>query len=305
MDDRTEWLSWRHQGIGSSDASAIYDVNPWLSRLDLYNSKRQEKYIESAGNWATDRGNAFEIKARHLWAQRWNIIYDHAEEFQPKRMELSQAPFMRCSLDGISSDGRTLVEFKFQGKQAHEDIQNENIPLRGGRIKEHYWIQVQHQLLVSGCNDAYLVSYDGDTLHFHRIEPDTQFMRTHLEACSLFWNLVQRGNPPDPTERDYKPIKKKGATRLARRWKTTKLKIDAMSEELDSLREQILQMVDHDRMTCDGVRIVKYAGNKGSIDWQKAFVASNSELDPETFRRAQGKPFYKMDIVVEPTEGRK
>ena len=64
-----EWLEWRHNGIGGSDAAAVMGENPWKSARAL----RREKTApprESRKNAAMIRGTRLEPQARANYEAR-------------------------------------------------------------------------------------------------------------------------------------------------------------------------------------------------------------------------------------------
>ncbi len=301
MTERNEWLQWRLKGIGSSDAACIHGESPYMTALDLYNVKIKDTYEETEQNWVQRIGNDFEAIARVRFAALYNMENGTNETFEPKRVEMADLPFMKASLDGASKCGKIIVEFKFMSKpvvagKALSEGQKKHLAVLEGKVQENYRIQVQHQLLVTGADVCYFVSFDGETLNSCSVLPDIEFLKLHLKKCCEFWDRVEARKPPEPSSDDYKELRVKGAKGKVQRWKRIKMAIDQYSAEMDTLKEEIISMCDHERMTCDGVRIVKYPGNQGSVDWAKAYAATGVTLDTEKFRKAAGKPYVKMEI---------
>ena len=58
-----EWLKWRHNGIGGSDAPAVMGENPWKSVRALHREKTRPPK-ESRKNAAMIRGTRLEPQAR-------------------------------------------------------------------------------------------------------------------------------------------------------------------------------------------------------------------------------------------------
>jgi len=63
--------------------------------------------------------------------------------------------WMRASLDGLSFDGSTLVEIKCPLSLRDRAAAQE------GRIPSQYYAQLQHQLEVSGAQQAHYWSFHG------------------------------------------------------------------------------------------------------------------------------------------------
>ena len=248
------------------------------------------------------------LVARTKLAALYNMEHGTSETFAPTVLEMARARLharASCSI-GRSLDGRIIAEFKFMSKPVTDqkkeltEGQKKHVAVLKGEIPENYWIQVQHALhRVSGAEKCIFGSFDGETLHTCEILPDTEFMKLHLEACSAFWNFVLAKKAPPLTGEDYKELRVKGAKGKIQKWKRLKKLADDTETQMEEIRAEILALAEqekHPRLSCDGVRIVKYPGNAGSTDWKAAFIASKSSLDPNKFKKADGKPFWKMEI---------
>lgn len=317
MTDRQKWLEWRHKGIGSSDAPIIHGVSEYMTRFELGEQKLADKVVEQEENFVQRIGNQFEPIARQKLAALYNMEHGTNETFEPRALQMKDLDFMRSSLDGSTQAGDVIAEFKFQSKPyelnstlttgqiRHHDVLDERLPITSVnqemrcRVKYSYWIQVQHQLLVSGAKKCIFGSFDGESLHTCEIFPDTEFMKLHLSLCVEFWNLVLAKKSQPISGDDYKEMRAKGIKGKVQKWKRLKVMLEETETQMEELRAEILAVAEqenHPRLTCDGIRIVKYPGNKGSVNWQAAFIASKSSLDPNKFRKADGKPFWKLEI---------
>lgn len=292
MTDRDEWLEWRKKGIGSSDAACVWGKSPYKTRHELGEEKRGKDIRESKTNWAMNKGNELEPIARQKLAALLNIENGTDETFDAKIVVMKDYPFMRASLDGCSKDGSVIAEFKFMGKEKH-------LAVLKGEIPEHYRIQVMHQLLVSGADYCWFASFDGETLHTHKIERDASFMVDHLELCKEFWSLVEQDKPQPISDDDFKTIRVKGATALAYGWKQIKRQIEELEAKEEEMRNELIKLADHPRCKIDDVRIISYPGNRGTIDYTKVMKLpeiSSLGIDLEQFRKPNGKPYHKVEI---------
>ena len=57
--DKKEWLKYRKQGIGGSDAGAVCGLNPYRTAMQVYQDKISEE-IEEIDNEAMRQGREFE-----------------------------------------------------------------------------------------------------------------------------------------------------------------------------------------------------------------------------------------------------
>lgn len=287
MNEREKWLEWRHLGIGSSDSAAIHQESPYMTRYELGQQKLKKEYTEIPSNWAMQKGNDLEPIARKEFAALYNIENNTNETFEPKLVQMADYEFMRASLDGCSEDGNVIIEIKYQGRENHEASSK-------GIIPRNYFIQMQHQLLVSGAELCHFVSFDGKTMHTQKVFPDLEFMKKHIELCTDFWDAVKQGKQQLIGPKDFKPLV--GCEDKLKRWRMLKQVTDEFFAEMDELKAEIIPYIDHPRVSGCGVRITKYNGTRGTVDYAKAIKELKIDADFEPYRRADSKPFYKMEI---------
>ena len=99
-----EWLKWRSQGIGASDAPIIMERSPWKTPYKLWLEKTTGQ-SDFQGNEATERGHALEDSARQCAEKQLSRL------FLPHCKEHKKYPWMRASLDGLSMD-KEILEIK-------------------------------------------------------------------------------------------------------------------------------------------------------------------------------------------------
>jgi len=168
--DSAAWHAWRAGGIGASDALAVAaeaglvsrsDLPSWVKKASaLLAEKRGETQAVFTTNWAIERGRAGEEPVRKAYeARTGNIVF-------PIFAESIKCPFLRCSLDGISLDGRVLVEIKCPGAKSHA--------LAGeGIVPSYYLPQLAHQALVVWGTDPSAWSKDA-FVHYVSGVPETK-----------------------------------------------------------------------------------------------------------------------------------
>ena len=304
--DRTEWLKWRHQGTGASEAAALYDEHPNMTKLQLHVIKSQKEFKEDDSNaYIKNVGNTLEPIARSRFSALYNIENGTDETFDPRRVELKDLDFIKASLDGCSRDGKVLAEFKFMSKPIEKDKeltegQQKHIDVLEGKIPRHYWIQIQHQLLASGADECHFVSFDGESLHTTIVMPDVDFIKNHIKVCTDFWMSVKEGDAPEASKDDLVEIKDAAMKDKCKEWKKLKVKLDDIEEKIKVLREDILKDVKHPHSKCAGVGFTLCAGRAGAIDYTKIMSLPQVKtlgIDPEQYRKAASKPSWKVEIL--------
>lgn len=148
--DRDTWLEERKQAIGASDAPALFGLSPYTTEHELWMEKtnRLEPW---KGSESTKAGQRFE-----------NAVLDYAEEDLGKltrnvRKMHATLP-LAATMDAVTASGQP-VEAKTTGVVG---------PIIGDwgdkltdQVPEHYLIQVQVQLFVTGAELAYLYALIG------------------------------------------------------------------------------------------------------------------------------------------------
>lgn len=174
-----EWLEWRHQGIGASDAPTIMGENPWKSARDLLQEKCGP-VRRSVQNEAMARGTRLEPEARRRYvAKTGNSV-------RPACLQSSRHAWLRASVDGIVSNGTAIVEIKCGESVYRTTSQSRCVP-------DYYYGQLQHILAVTGLTSLDFWCYlPGRPELLVPVARDDKYIK-HLIAAELgFWNSVER-----------------------------------------------------------------------------------------------------------------
>jgi len=145
------WLKLREDHLTASDASAMMGASKYKSRTQLMKEKKfgvKEK-ITPAKQALFDKGHAAEDAARDL------LEVDMLESFAPVvcGVEIDGLKLL-ASLDGLSEDQQMVFEHKLWNETLAENVRNNVLE------DTHYW-QLEHQLLVSGAENALFMTSDG------------------------------------------------------------------------------------------------------------------------------------------------
>jgi putative phage-type endonuclease len=173
------WLTWRHGGIGASEADAILGRNRWKSARQVLREKVAPARTASFSNAAMARGTALEPQARARYRQRTG----HAVE--PACLQSQAWPWLRASVDGICTNACKLVEIKCgDSVYAHTD--------RHGVPPDYYLGQLQHIMAVTGYSmiDFWCYLPDQPPL-LVTIARDEAFIAHLLDAEQAFWCSVE------------------------------------------------------------------------------------------------------------------
>lgn len=271
MEQRTDnWLEWRRQGIGGSDAAAILGISPWTTRYQLWEDKTgRSKPKES--NWAQERGTAMEPVARAWYELKTGI------EMRDGCVVHSEFPFMRCSLDGGSDEARRALEIKCPGQKDHDTAKE-------GRVPDKYFPQCQHALIVTGYDSLDYVSFQShqDAVIIN-VKPDAEWCKKYFEEAHRFWfDHVVADVPPELSEKDFQKMPKELANEVSE-YLGIKSEMEDLETKLSELKKDILEKLgEHPRAKGFGLS-VNTVFRKGTIDYAKA--GKELKLDFEQFRK--------------------
>lgn len=187
-----EWLLWRRDGIGGSDAATVIGVAPFEDATVGNLMREKVEGWERERNFAMRRGTRLEPAARAAYQKFARC------QAPPACVEHEQAPWMRVSLDGLCSNHAVIeaervywvLELKAPNWEAHSTA-------LAGVVPDYYVPQCQWQLLVTGLDRLDYASYSehtrfspADRLAVVPVEPDAEMQARLLEECGRFWAQV-------------------------------------------------------------------------------------------------------------------
>jgi len=186
---RDEWLSWRRKGVGSSDAAAVAGLNPYRTPLEVYLDKLgllEEQDETEAMYWGTVLEDvvAREFAARTgLKVWRRNAILQHPEY-----------AWVLANIDRyiVQKGNWGVLECKTTSTFMRSDWSN-------GEVPPMYYVQLQHQLAVTGLEYGYIaVLIGGREFAYFEIERDEETIKYLMQVEHDFWhhNVIPQNPPP-------------------------------------------------------------------------------------------------------------
>lgn len=141
-----EWLSFRLEKIGASDAPVIMGVSPYWDLMSLY--KQKCCGMDKPPNAAMLYGRKNEEVARLLFEEQNNLaVFPMVGVHEVRTWQVA-------SFDGLTLEQDVAVEIKCANEKDHNLAKD-------GKIPEKYYPQLQHQLAVSGLAQIFYFSYRG------------------------------------------------------------------------------------------------------------------------------------------------
>lgn len=186
-----QWLEYRVNGIGGSDAATVLGLNNYATPYTLWLEKTGRTMpSDLSDNEKVYWGNVLEPVVAQEFAKRhpelsvWesDCIYVSEDE-----------PFMFASVDAmISDDGvneTAVLEIKTCGERRRSDW-DDGVPA-------YYLAQVNHYLAVTGLTTAYVaVLIGGQEYREYKIERDETDIAYLIEKEREFWQMVETDTVP-------------------------------------------------------------------------------------------------------------
>lgn len=276
-----EWKEFRAAGIGSSDVAAILGISPWMTTYALWEIKTGRKEQKDiSNNWAVKRGIENEPRARA------EIELFTKKEYLPQLCIHPEYDFMRVSLDGRNGD--ELIEIKVPSREIRYKA-------LAGMVEPYYMVQIQYQLMVSGCKRALYYCFDsiGHESGGLWVEPDLEFQTKIREAVIDFWQLVKSGTEPEIKEKDYIELDDRSFLDAAKEYRDITTTIRLLEEKLEAVKGHIIEQAKvHPAIRGGGIQVTGYTV-KGNVDYSK--IEALKSIDLEQYRKPSRRQ-YKITI---------
>ena len=141
-----DWLEYRKQGIGGSDAAVVCGISRYKSPVELWMEKTGQLPSQETGE-AAYWGNLLESLVREEFTKRTGISVT-----KPSALYQSgEHPFMLANVDGLCEDpvhGPCIFEAKTASAYKAGEWED--------AIPDEYMIQIQHYMAVTGYQGAYI-----------------------------------------------------------------------------------------------------------------------------------------------------
>lgn len=292
-----EWQKYRAARLGCSELAAIMGRSPYKTAFQVWEEKKTIKTDYYNYNFAQSRGLAYEPIARRLFENTVDA------NFPPAVFEHPVIPYFSASMDGFNETKNEGVEIKFQGKDAHEAT------CVGEKIPEHYMIQIQGQLLVTGADRIAFVSYNPegrpDTFVSHWVEADKDLQKEIMTAVIDWGRRMEENDPPEFTDRDVRDLTeyKSEVGVLFEEFEELKEKEAELVEKMDLVKCKIFEFMKTKNIPCGQlgkVRVRKLV-KAGAVDYKK--IPELKGVDLSKYRK-KNTEYYTILKLKEVEDGK-
>lgn len=185
---RADWLMWRREGIGGSDAAAVVGLSPYGNPWTVWADKRGLVPLEAEEPRWMRAGRLLEPVVIEWFTEDTGI-----EVGDRQAMVVGEHDWLRATLDGRayqSSEGHRGADFgvvEVKCSNGMDGAWKDGVP-------EHIVIQAQHQMAADAAERAYVaVLLRGDTFLWFEIPRDEAAIAELLEVEEAFWRVNVRG----------------------------------------------------------------------------------------------------------------
>jgi len=204
--DEKEWLELRANDITSTEIGALFGLSPYVTEYELWYRKKNQTVIEFEENermkWGTILQDAIAegIAKEQKWEVRRMTEYIRGSDLRiGASFDFDAIRSVDVGKDVPANKPYSfLLEIKnvdgliFKQQWHEDDAGDLEAPL-------HIEIQVQHQLLCSGRQLAYIgVLVGGNKLYLLRRERNNKVLIKIREKAIAFWKSIEENKPPEP-----------------------------------------------------------------------------------------------------------
>lgn len=267
IESKEQWLELKKDDLSSTEISALFDANPYISLYELWHHKKNRTIVTIDENERMFMGDLLEPVIADATAKKYGWI------IQPKKVYM-RIPMWRL---GCSFDFRIVKHHELEGEGTleiknvdsmiyHKKWETEEAPA-------HIEFQGQQQLMF---NPTYLVIgmlVGGNRLKDITRTPTEKYIKAIITESQKFWESIDNGIAPEPDlERDSKFITdmysyaEPGKTGDAQNWPELEVlahkyreygQIGAQAEkDRKAIKAQILMMIgDFEKVAGRGYKI--------------------------------------------------
>ena len=176
-----EWLLDRQQNpsIGASQSAAVLGLHPWMTAVELWD-ELVNGFQPKEDNLAMYLGREMESILRDLFYRETGMKVK-----QDNKIRIDEEyDFLTTNLDGMVVGEKIPVEFKTTAKKWD------------GEIPDHYFVQLQHQMMITNSPRIYFASlfmgYDKQMI-IEKYNRDDEFINKLRKSLVDFWNINVQG----------------------------------------------------------------------------------------------------------------
>lgn len=275
-----EWLDYRVEKVGASEVANLFGENPFTKAND------QTKYLLGL---KLGFNNIFTNAAMRAGNDNEDAIIEYVE----KAYDIVTQPLignvgkLSASFDGITMDQDLVVEVKYSD-HTYNHIQKEQRP------PEHYYLQVQQQLLVSGAEKAVFAAMNTKTREVEMCEvlpcPDTIY-EIKKRVDEFFVLMDSKSWKEDDFNEDREDLDWLAAVE---EYKEAKALETAAKAAMTAAKKSLIALSDGMRSSGGGATVYPVKGRE-SINYKQVIIDNDLEIDDKY--KKTGAPSWSVRLV--------
>lgn len=258
-----QWHEWRRNKITASWVAAIMGEDPYRSR-----KKAWGQFVglipQDPDNYFMQHGRTMEPVARHAVENEMGTFYF------PCCYQSDIYEWAAASLDGISSDGTTVLEIKCPQRMPEE-------------IKRAHWIQVQWQLMcVPEAKRAIICYYVDNHIKLFYVDKDPEYIEKMIEEAKKFLQETHDLEELECDERECVHLNSEQALIYAALIQDADDNAKKWSKIRDDAKENLIALGEGKNLVVGNLKLSK-CRRPGAIDYDK--IPELVGVDKEKYRK--------------------
>lgn len=187
---REMWLAHRAQDITSTEVSALFDCNKYMTKYELFQRKSSGTFISIEENERMKWGNRLQHAIGKGAASDLNVnVTELTDYIRIPSLRIGSSFDFVIDKDSIM-EVKNVDSLTYKSDWIEHSDTNIEAPL-------HIEFQVQHQMLVGGYSKCYIVALiGGNNLKIIHRDFNANICAAILAKCKEFWNDVNSGKEP-------------------------------------------------------------------------------------------------------------
>jgi putative phage-type endonuclease len=271
LQQTNEWLDFRRGKLSASKAPVILGASPYATPYQLFEEELGLRETQKSTPYM-QKGLDCEAEARDWFLMETGIHVSPSVEVHPDN------PLFIASLDGISEKRDTIVEIKNNNKNFHDMAHS-------GKIPDFHFIQLQHQMYVTGMKESHYLSWRKDDPLFLRIARDDDFIADMIAKELEFKKCIDDLVPPPLTDRDYCDLSHDLVlSEVYRQYELNKRLQKEYEAKAESFKTQMLTIAGDRNVKGSGFMMTRYM-TKGRVDYDKLITNHCPNVDVDIYRK--------------------
>ncbi len=198
---KEQWLQMRTEVITSTEISALFNFNPYLTKFELWHQKKNKEIVLLEDDERMRWGNRLENPIAE------GVAEDHSWMVHPfKDFATHDEIRAGSSFDYLvaipNEDNTDTIEGLLEIKNVDWLQVRDKWLIENGEVIEappHIEIQVQHQMMITGHQFCYIAALQGgNKVHLLRRTPNQSIIDSIKTKIIKFWNSIDNGIEPSP-----------------------------------------------------------------------------------------------------------